>query len=310
MAKLAGSLWVEGNELHYVDQFAREWYVPGTLMKNQVAKPGSIWIDPTNHYLMFMNEAGNQVYTAAPCGDVSTPNMAAKNGSLWISNVNNQLTWITELNANAQHVVRAHNDIALVNTHTDTHSDSPHVDSVHNDVAHNDVAAGSSHTDWHIDDPHHDFTDQSHTDQAPNPYQNFQDFSDQIYYYHPQYGHSDAPGGGIYIHGDYRSGGGTFHEDYSHTDYGMNITVGPNGAHDDFWNHTDVPHGDIPHQDSQRDSPHQDEATENFHGDSITSTPHTDVPHTDIAHGDGHTDSHADTHGDTPHTDHPILIGP
>lgn len=308
MAKVPGSIWVEGDDLHWVDQFGREWYTTAIGVKAVAGRPGSIWIDPNNQYLMYMNERGDVACTPnIPWGDALAP-INARFGSIWIGQ-DNQVHYIgIQYDANYRYNVRIHNDQAVVNNHTDAHQDSPHVDSAHVDGAHTDVPSTATHTDWHIDDPHHDFTDNWHNDQAYNPYQNFQDFSDQIYYYHPQYQHTDAPGGGYRVHGDYRSGGGTFHEDYTHTDYGMN-TAPENSQHDDFWNHTDVPHGDIPHIDQHGDSGHQDEATENFHGDHYDSTAHQDVAHVDVAHGDGHTDAHQDSHGDTPHVDAPYLIG-
>lgn len=311
MAKVAGSVWIEGNEFHYVDQFNREWYLPGVFVKAvSGAKPGSMWVDQQGgggQTLMFVNEAGTGVYYPAPYGDKAAP-IAAIFGSAWIGEDNFFRYIGIPIDANNRYNIRLHNDVALVNTHADTHTDSPHVDTVHTDRAHTDVPATATHDDWHIDDPHHDFTDNWHTDVPYNPYQNFQDFSDQIYYYHPTISHFDQQV--VYHHGDYRSGGGTFHEDYSRFyDHGQ-ARPPEQSSHDDFYNHTDTPHGDQAHQDGHGDSAHQDEATENFHGDHNDSTAHNDVSHLDVAHGDGHTDSHSDSHGDTPHTDLPILIGP
>ena len=308
MAKVAGSIWVEGNNLHFVDQYNREWQCPGRLAKAvSGAKAGSIWVDPTNAWLYFVNEAGTEIYWPYPYGDALVP-INSQAGSLWVAQ-DNQLHWLagpwTNDPVNYRLNVRSHYDQATVNTHTDTHSDTPHTDSVHND-AHTDVPAVSTHDDWHIDDPHHDFNDQFN-DYFTDGGQAFNDFSDHIDYYHPQWGHGDAPAGGYDVHGDY--GTPTFHEDYYHRDFGASSQP-PNSRHDDFWNHNDVPHGDNPHHDSHTDRPHWDEATEYFHGDHWDSTVHQDVPHSDTPHGDGHSDAHTDTHGDSPHIDEPILIGP
>lgn len=306
MAKVAGSIWVEGNNLHFIDQFNREWQNPGSVIKAvSGAKAGSIWIDPTDHLLYFVNEAGNGIYRPYGYGDAVAP-LASKPGSLWIG-ADNQIHWITTLDATQNHNVRAHYDQATVNTHTDTHSDTPHQDTIHNDVTHNDVPAQATHGDWHLDDPHHDFSDQfhgDHTDTGGN--QNFNDFSDHIDYPWPD--KVGTVGGNSLCHDDYRSGGGTYHRDRPGTYQA--VMLYPYSNHDDWWNHNDIPHGDVPHGDSHRDSPHVDEAAEYYHDDHQDSTPHTDVPHTDIPHGDGHSDTHADTHGDTPHYDEPYLIGP
>jgi hypothetical protein len=315
MAKVAGSIWVEGNDLHYVDQFGREWYCPGYGVKAVTgAKPGSIWIEPSNHYLYYVNEWGTGIYYPYPWGDAFSP-INVRTGSLWVDTRDNQLHWITDHDGSVKHNVRAHYDIAAQNAHTDTHADGIHTD------FHSDVPGGSSHSDvnhddWHNDWPHSDHTDQSHTD-VPHTDTGKQ-FND----------HGDCYGTAQLIFQDKFTSPDTYwttnhidcwttnrehHEDLSHSD-GPSPHFdywGGNNPHTDIVVHHDIAHNDIQHQDTHGDSAHQDTPAGNWHQDIPHQDAHTDQPHQDIAHQDTpHSDAHTDSHADVVHIDEPYYIGP
>lgn len=299
MAKVAGSLWVEGNDLHYVDQFNREWKIVGSgVIATSGKKPGSIWVETNTHGIRYINEAGTAIY-ATPITWTAWAPGNTREGSIWIGQ-DNLLHWLKDAGNGYKSNVVAHTDVPAVAGHDDTHGDSPHTDTPHYDTPHSDIPYQATHIDEHADSPHYDFTDYYHGDTPPY-YQNFNDFSDQAYYYHPEYINATT------LHGDYWSPGGSHHEDYAYQE-GQGPPKG--SQHVDGWNHTDVPHGDQAHQDFHNDRPHTDEAPEYGHDDHSDSIPHTDVPHTDVPPVSGHTDAHTDGHTDTPHNDNPLLIGP
>jgi len=309
MAKRPGSIWIEGFNLHYIDQFNREWMLAGVIVHSSASGvvPGSIWIDPNNSFLYYISEDGTSLCRPPLIGDAAVPGTATP-GSIWIG-TDNLLHWLTPHIGTQRLNVRAHNDVAQIAEHTDTHTDTPHSDSPHTDTAHTDQTGSSTHTDQHSDTPHADHTDNVHGDfNDEGSGQTHQDFGDQIYYYYPP-----PPwvfeNGLFWYHDDYYSPGGTFHSDFR-TASNHGDTAIYNTQHYDFTNHTDVPHGDSPHVDTHSDSPHQDRASSSGHADHTDTVPHVDTPHVDTPHGDGHTDTHADTHGDVAHSDEPFYVGP
>jgi len=300
MAKVAGSLWVEGNDLHYIDQFNREWYMVGIFIKNQAAKPGSLWLDTTSQIIYYVNEAGNQIYRPYGWGDQTIP-INAVIGSIWID-TDNQIHWAgIPIDANVRYDVRAHEDTALVSTHGDTHSDGAHADA-HTDTAHSDVPASSGHADYHQDYPHGDHWDNVHGD-FWDLAQSHNDLNEIVKcdraYYNPF----------LNVHFDcWSTPTGAIHTDLYHYDTGGDHTGWP--GHYDYVQHYDTPEV-YNHTDYHNDSPHVDYPPGWYHEDQTTNVPHTDVPHSDVPHQDAaHQDAHSDTHGDTPHYDQPILIGP
>mgnify|MGYP003704929561 CR=1 FL=1 len=127
MAKTAGSLWVSGSTIRYVDSTGVEWYATGS--NNGLATGatiGSIWVQGTS--LRYVDASGyartlNAASIAARTGSVA--------GSLWVSNTsgtsaatgNVQLRYIgTNNNEYAVH------DDATSSSHSDSHSDG------HNDT--------------------------------------------------------------------------------------------------------------------------------------------------------------------------------
>jgi hypothetical protein len=309
MAKVAGSIWVEGNRFHLIDQFNREWYLNGIFIKNVTARPGSFWMEATTGNMHFVNEAGTAVYRLPSVFRKYLP-LTAKTGSIWLGGdtigLNNVFSWVRPWDGSQNAEFLSYIYVAAVSTHTDTHGDAAHSDVIHSDGAHTDVAAHTDHNDSHNDVPHQDHTDSSHGDHSDSG-TSHNDFSDHSDYNHPKLVHND---GHYSLHGDNYSSP----EARSHTDY--NETAGPNpgyvnSRHTDVNAHVDIPHGDNPHSDSHGDSPHSDVTGSSSHSDHQDSDPHQDIAHIDTPHQDStHTDSHGDTHGDTPHQDEPVYVGP
>src|SRR5262245_25856378 len=94
MAKVPGSLWVEGTFLHFIDQYSREWRYPGNYNGSPSgARPGSIWT--YQGYLFFIGQDGLKYYVNA-FGDQISPK-SSRPGSLWVETQDNQLHYITEV---------------------------------------------------------------------------------------------------------------------------------------------------------------------------------------------------------------------
>ncbi len=105
----------------------------------------------------------------------------------------------------------SHTDTAAVNTHTDTHSDTPHYDTLHQDVAyahtdgaHGDVAHQDTHSDYYYDNPHGDI---AHIDAHGDSVHGDVPHNDQA--------HQDT------IHDDFHADNTTLHGDVvsPHTDH-------------------------------------------------------------------------------------------
>jgi len=328
MAKLAGSLWVEGDYLHYVDSNAAEWIATvasASATPAAGAKPGSVWIESTTGYLCYVTESGALIYkfTQYP-GPIQAAAANAINGSIWIES--NLIRFVFQPYEYGLHYdvapVSGHGDIAHVdagahtdtphtNTHTDSHGDQAHSDRAHTDHNdHNDNAHVDSHSDSHGDNSHQD----SHNDDSGEYFYDHVDCS-------RQYTHNDSGGGGLRVHFDCNSSpGGYTHTDITHLDSGGDNS---NPIHYDHSNHDDVDHTDehtnVAHTNTHSDTAHgdtihydhqdhQDISHLDSHDDS-----HSNVAHQDVAHGDSGTHSdtpHTNTHTDTPHIDSPVYVGP
>jgi hypothetical protein len=315
MAKVAGSIWVEGSDIHYIDQFGREWYCPAYGIKGSSAQPGSIWVDPNDHYLYYTDVNGTVCYTQTPWGDALAPANAVV-GSIWVGS-DNQLHWIAPYDANYKHNVRAHNDTAAHSDHTDTHTDA-HQDAIHSDIAHNDRAhtdthGDTPHNDWHTDQPHQDSHTDTHSDQAGYNFGDHIDCNIQAGTANGHYtSHTDCWSWPYPSSPDPNPSGSTHTDGYhadTHGDY-PNNWYGGVPPHDDYGTHYDIAHvdthGDVAHVDQAAYYQHGDQTFPPTHNDIS----HLDTPHTDVAHVDAHQDTHTDTHGDTAHIDYPIYIGP
>lgn len=305
MAKVAGSIWVEGNDLHYVDYFNREWYSPGFFVKAvSGAVPGSLWQDSgTTAGIYWVNEAGNGIYRT-PVNFSKLIGVGPPITSLWVEQSNNFLSWLWYHSGGNYQIFNNHWDVAQVNTHGDAHTDGAHTDVPHSDVPHTDVPSSQNHNDYHNDVPHADFWDSSHGDTARV---NFGDHVDCLRTF-------DNPF--LTVHMDCYSspyGGsdpnpyGPIHTDYFHYDSGG----GNQGSPEHPTGYADYSqHWDFAHEDTHSDSPHQDAPPWIHHGDYWDVAGHQDVAHSDSHSDAAHQDVHTDTHGDVPHTDQPVLIGP
>jgi hypothetical protein len=250
MAKVPGSLWVEGANLHYVDSAGVEWgTVPagsqGAAPNNAVK--GSLWIegeDANTALLCYVSDEGTPLIRYVPTAWV-THRDTLRQGSLWVSSTAaNSYQLHVSLWPNIEHVVHgdveaisehadveaeAHADIAATHAdvtavHTDTHSDvaATHTDtSTHSDVAatHSDTAY--SHTDVPHGDYHHDYVTQAYSDTWETGHAHTDTHTDQ---------HTDN-------YSDHYSDSGTHTDSWYH-----------DGAHDDQYNdHSD--HMDVWHTD-------------------------------------------------------------
>ena len=142
VSKREGSIWVEGDYLHFVDDSSDEWRFLGDYVATPSgARTGSIWIE--TDYWHYIDSSGEErrmpgIYIQ----DHTSPATGARFGSVWLENT-------------------YHADGVL-------HNDTPHQDvTAYN---HTDATYGSpSHTDnpnaFHQDNPH---TDTSHVD-GPSP---------------------------------------------------------------------------------------------------------------------------------------------
>lgn len=218
--KKPGSIWIEGNDIHYIDTNTDEWSFTGELVLSAPAAiPGSIWISLGGrlHYIDATN--GYRRLARVDDGLVS----AAKEGSVWQDSA--YLNWV----ANDLHKYHGHDDIA----HTDS---SPHTDTPHGD-SHGDDAHGDSHGDSHGDTSHGDSHTDNHEDthgdshlDTPSPHADthndfYLDTHDDVA--HDDVGHDDS------------------HSDSAHTDSSHNDTHSDD-AHGDGGSHGDVAHADQP----------------------------------------------------------------
>jgi hypothetical protein len=168
--KTAGSLWVEGADLHWVDASKNEWAFTGTSNGSPGggALPGSIWAHSSGNGLHYIDASGvDRIVT----GTAGHSDAGAVAGSLWVQGSYlyfvpaspNAYQCHLDTHANAGHVNShsnvAHNDVHSNVAHSDIAHGDAHQDSAHGDVnftpshtntAHSDVA----HTDSHTDVPH------------------------------------------------------------------------------------------------------------------------------------------------------------
>lgn len=172
-AKTAGSLWVEGDNFHYVDAGASEWYFAGLLVGTPAptAEAGSIWVDSSDgmlHYIDASNVERKVWSNSSPHTDA-----AAAVGSLWVEGDYMHIIAGSGVERTCHYDV-SHSDGS---PHTDTdygdHSDVAHDDTAHSDytVPHTDHTDGGhadvpySHGDTsHVDTPHTDHSNDSHSD--------------------------------------------------------------------------------------------------------------------------------------------------
>jgi hypothetical protein len=310
MAKVAGSLWVDGTQLHYVDKSGNEWYFVGTAGSTPAgAIVGSIWVDSASSTIHYIDSVGVDRAVAVEAG-ANRAGAGALPGSIWVDTVaavNKSLHAINNIQIEQTAHTDIHNDIAA--SHTDTHGDAA--------PTHGDVAPGHlDHTDSpssHGDVAHHDYHYDGHSD----GYGGY----DNTYWQVAKNAHGDVHDDAAleqhyygWIH--YDANPYTDHEDWPHAD---TVIVG----------HGDVPHVDTSHADGGPDFTSLGHFDGSWHSDGSALNPgwlqqpltpgvsgsytdsHYDYTVSSGGHDDatvGHTDTstpHNDTHADitVPHTD-------
>lgn len=144
MAKVPGSIWVEGITLRFVDKDEDEWSFTGTLIGAAAGSVnGSIWITTTTvRYI-----ANNQQYQV-PSSLVATRSGSVA-GSIWVANNVTDNTALRFISSGGVEYM-CHSDVA----HSDSaHGDATHVDNyedMHGDYD-DPVHADGSHIDFYQD---------------------------------------------------------------------------------------------------------------------------------------------------------------
>lgn len=155
MPAVAGSVWVEGDYLHFCPTTTTEYRYLGTFVANRsTAVSGSIWIDGAN--LRYIDADKDE--RVLPLGSASSPAgvSSAINGSVWIEN-----NRICAIEGTTKQKREYHTDTSFEN-HSDhddcAYSDNgPHSDNYTN---HGDFSGGYFHVDQYSDSGfHYDFND-------------------------------------------------------------------------------------------------------------------------------------------------------
>lgn len=170
---LRRGVWIEGDYFHHIaSNQTTEWRYLGTLV--QAGSPGltgSVWVEDDDlHYV----DADGDERRVRSLGIVGHTDSVAKPGSVWVETY---LHWIGQFAANLGVRERpGHGDYHGDGTeHTDVHHDTPHED-FHQDSGHAD-SHGDSHVDAphedhtdapaaHEDASHLDTHQDSHSDEA------------------------------------------------------------------------------------------------------------------------------------------------
>lgn len=183
-------MWVQGDYLYWRDSANTRWRFLGTSVATPSgAKQGSLWIEAnTVHYID--ETAGVERYVDGPAIGASSP--AGKAGSIWIddahpaSSANGQLHFLGDTG----HEFWSHNDVAASASHTDTpastsHTDTPgsfgHTDAQPYNNSHSN-SYSNSHNDNHTDNPNHNdaFEPLGHYDFTDNYYGHADAHSDEV----------------------------------------------------------------------------------------------------------------------------------
>lgn len=163
MAKVKGSIWIEGTYLHFVNASGVEYRYPGTYVGNPGGIPGSIWLEGS--YVHFIISTGQEYYLASRSSQ-SAP--GAVRGAIYIegNRINVGYTGTLELTHHSDTGYSdGHSDVAHSNSHTNTHTNVAHTNS-HSDT-HTNVAHSNSHSDTH-NDTHTNSHSNTHSDSHTN----------------------------------------------------------------------------------------------------------------------------------------------
>lgn len=237
-----GSVWVDGEELHFIDGAGVEWYYEGDLKEAAPAEAqaGSMWVEEANDQVCFVSETGD--IRCLP-RDVSESVSNAKSGSIWIND--SHIKYIDPVGDKVQAGIDDHSDQEHSDSGHDNHSDNSghnnHSDSGHDD--HSNSHSNSSHYnsghDNHSDNSGHDNHSNSHNDTGHGDA-----------YYHHNTGHDDhSDNSGHDDH--WNSSGHNDHHDSGHDNHSDNSghnNHSDNSGHDDHEDgtsshddHTDKP---------------------------------------------------------------------
>jgi hypothetical protein len=175
MPVIAGSVWVEGQYLHFCPTTTTEYRYLGTYVANRsTALAGSMWVE--GQFIRYIDSNKDERYL--PLGAASTPAgvSSAINGSVWIEN--NRLNSIQGLDKvkREYHGDTSHADDPGYDDHSDhldQHTDTPHGDNppkdtfydfpmVYLDTPYQD---GGPHQDNTTHDDHSDHGDTPHADE-------------------------------------------------------------------------------------------------------------------------------------------------
>ena len=311
-----GSLWVEGNYIHFIDSSEDEWrFLGDTVGTPSGARQGSIWLE--GDYWHYIDSSGVErrmpgifIYNhSAGFGDPGYT--GARKGSIWLED--------TQHTDGTVHNDTPHGDLPAGN-HTDSTYGSPaHTDSP-NAFHQNYPAYTQSHVDttpsnaWTKPLLHYieEDTDErgAHLDTTTN--QGHGDHSDSSAWHldTAQVNHTDV---NLPNHGNTPG-------ESSHTNTHSNVTPMPGPGHTNTSHGDSSPpsshvnshndHEDINHPGHSNTPAYSDH--DDVHGNSTTmggvhtdsDTAGTHVNHTDNVNF-GNTPGHTDSHSDIPHTNNP-----
>ena len=108
MAVLAGSVWINGSDFHYIDESIRERIYTGKYIGPVWnARPGSIWIE--GNLLRYVNEAGTEIRQLS--GKPVQIGFVGKPGSIWVEGAN--LFWIGDINSDYKFFAYTEEELGL-----------------------------------------------------------------------------------------------------------------------------------------------------------------------------------------------------
>ena len=253
MAKKAGSLWVEGTDLHFVDAAGNEYYYPGVSAgaAPAAAIKGSVWAETNGTFLasklFWVDSSGNKRYYNSYVY-AYIQSTAAIIGSMWVQTgpipASTPVIRMMTSNAGSKYAIPLHLDVAYGN-YTDYFADGHSDDPAHTNTGYSDDPGHTNnhgdHTDntgAHSDDPPHANDHSDHT--------NYHDYTDAYmdnYGDHQDSGYSDDPPH-TNIEGVYLDIG--YSDDPAHTNTFVDSDPPHTNTFSDFADHANDAHQDEP----------------------------------------------------------------
>lgn len=167
----AKGTWVETDYLHHIAQDgATEWRYLGTVVSTPAgAVAGSAWVEGAE--LHYVDASGVERACIFAGSTAVHTDGAALGGGVWVETY---LHWIQESgivevpgHADVTHSDHSdHADTPHTDAHSDTHGDTAHADVAHVDshADHTDVGHSDGHADSHTDTAHSDSHSDTHSD--------------------------------------------------------------------------------------------------------------------------------------------------